>query len=60
MPDHSLPDSSQQDRRQFNVYLPTDLVKQVKHAVVDSGQSLSEFVEEALRAALARSQEQRR
>jgi hypothetical protein len=50
-----MPDDKKQ---QFNVYLPPELIRQVKHAAVDSGKSLSAFLEDILRAYLAQLESQ--
>lgn len=44
-------------KQQFNVYLPPQLVREVKHASVDAGQSLSKFVEDALHAHIKKVQQ---
>jgi hypothetical protein len=46
--------------KQFNVYLPVELIRTVKHHAVETETSLSSIVEAALRAHLADPDKRRR
>ena len=48
------------DVRQFNVYLPAELIRAVKHHAVETEQSLSAIVAAALREHLAKPQKQQK
>jgi metal-responsive CopG/Arc/MetJ family transcriptional regulator len=48
------------DIKQFNVYLPTEMIREVKHHAVETEQSLSAIVSAALRAYLDEQRKKRR
>jgi metal-responsive CopG/Arc/MetJ family transcriptional regulator len=50
--------AEQDDKKQFNVYLPESLIKRVKHAAIEAEQRLSDFVADALEAFLKEGDQQ--
>lgn len=54
-----MPPEESEKKQQFNVYLPPELIREVKHTAVDQNVSLSVFVEQALRAHLEQIKEPR-
>ena len=44
-------------KQQFNIYLPPELVRELKHAAIDDRSSLSGYVEAIFREFLARRKE---
>ncbi|MEX1254112.1 MAG: ribbon-helix-helix protein, CopG family [Dehalococcoidia bacterium] len=45
-------------KQQFNVYLPPELVRELKHAAIDGRLSLSRYVERVFRDHLDRKEEE--
>ncbi len=48
------------EKQQFNVYLPPELVKELKHHAIERGDSLSRLVERIFREYLERQEESRK
>ena len=51
-------DTSAEAKKQFNVYLPPDLIRQAKYRALDEQTSLSELVQRSLERYLAEGEEQ--
>jgi metal-responsive CopG/Arc/MetJ family transcriptional regulator len=48
------------DVKQFNVYLPTELIRELKYHAIDTEESLSAIVAKALREYLDKQRKRRR
>ncbi len=55
-----MPSTRARSLKQFNIYLPTDVIRRVKHRAVDTEQSLSAIVEKALVEYLKRTDRDRK